>query len=143
MRDLRYQAPRLFGASISRTWDAQRPLLAIPFGDVHALDRPGLIRSISEFCRQFVQPLVASQLLDVVETLAVDPGHAAISQAADQGPLQRRLGDTPCRTGRKTGSPASSSLWCATPSATSRPSLEVVGACQSPGCLSLRALALN
>ena len=51
-------------------------------------DRPGLIRLVSEFFRQFVQPPVASQLLDVVEALAVDPGHAAISQAADKGPLQ-------------------------------------------------------
>src|SRR5208283_2849631 len=50
---------------------------------------------------------------------------------------------TPCRTGRRTGSRASSSLWCATPSATSQPSVEVLGSCQSPGCLLLRALALN
>src|SRR5208337_3551700 len=53
------------------------------------------------------------------------------------------LGGTPCHTERKTGSRASSSLWCATPSATSQPLMEVLDACQSPGCLLLRALALN
>ena len=40
--------------------NAQRPLLAIPFGDVHASDRLGSIRSLPEFFRQFVQPPVAS-----------------------------------------------------------------------------------
>ena len=59
-----------------------------PFGYVHAFDRLGLVRALPEFFRQFVQPLVASRLLDVVETLAVNPRHAAIVQAADVGKRQ-------------------------------------------------------
>src|SRR5271157_321896 len=74
--------------TVSDARDAQRSLLAIRFRDEHTPHRLGLVRSVSEFFRQFVPPLVASQLLDVVEALAVDPWHATISQAADKGPLQ-------------------------------------------------------
>jgi hypothetical protein len=38
-----------------------------------------------------------------------------------RGPTPGCLDDTACRTGRRTGSRASSSLWCATPSVTSQP----------------------
>jgi hypothetical protein len=46
--------------TISDARNAQRPLLAIPIGDVHAPHRLALIRSLSEFFRQFVQALVPS-----------------------------------------------------------------------------------
>src|SRR5262249_30710876 len=38
--------------------DAQRPLLAIRFGDVHTPDRLGTVRPLLEVVRQFVQPPV-------------------------------------------------------------------------------------
>src|SRR5208337_3513520 len=62
--------------------------LAISFRDKHAPDRPGTIRSVPEFFRQFVQPLVSSVRLDVREALAVNPRRAAIIATAHEGPLQ-------------------------------------------------------
>ena len=47
-----------------------------------------MIRLLSEFFRQFVQPSVNAILLDVVETLAVDPWHAAVSPTALIGEAQ-------------------------------------------------------
>jgi hypothetical protein len=68
--------------------NAQRPLLAIRFGDGHAPDRLGSIRSRSEFFRQRVQPTVLAVRLDVRERLAIDPRRAAVEPAARQGPRQ-------------------------------------------------------
>ena len=68
--------------------NAQRPLLAIRFGDVHASDRLGSVRLVPEFFRQFVQPPVHAVRLDVREGLAVDPRCAAVGTAAGVGEPQ-------------------------------------------------------
>ena len=60
--------------------NAQRPLLAIRFRDVHAPDRLRLIRSLPEFFRQFVQPPVPPDASMSVERLAVDPRRAAVGR---------------------------------------------------------------
>ncbi len=66
----------------------ERPELAVPFGDEHASDRSGTIRSTPELFRQFVQPPVSSIRLDVRKALAVDSRRPAIIAAADESPLQ-------------------------------------------------------
>ena len=68
--------------------NSQRSELAITFRDEHASDRPGTIRSVLEFLRQFVQPPVSAVRLDVRKALAVDSRCPAIIAAADEGPLQ-------------------------------------------------------
>jgi hypothetical protein len=68
--------------------NSERPELAVPFGDEHASDRPGAIRSVPELFRQFVQPLVSSVRLDVRETLAVDTRRTVVLTTADECPLQ-------------------------------------------------------
>ena len=97
------------------------------FRDVHTPDRLGLIRALPEFFRQFVQPPVPSRTPRCPRTSGRPPRAAAVVQAAAHRQMPGRLFGTPCRTGRRTGSRASSSLWCATPSATSQPLLEVLG----------------
>jgi site-specific DNA recombinase len=68
--------------------NAQRPLLAIRFRDVHASDRLRIVGSFLEVLRQFVQPPVQAVGFDVLERLAVDPRRAAVGAAADVGPFQ-------------------------------------------------------
>ena len=101
--------------------NSERPELAITFRYEHASDRSGTIRLVPEFFRQFVQPPFFSIRLDVRKALAVDPRCAAISKATDEGPLQDVSAVQLVVQARRTGSRASSSLWCAAPSVTSQP----------------------
>jgi site-specific DNA recombinase len=71
------QERRLHDAVLDR-WNAQRPLLAVRFGNVHTTHRLRLVRLGPEFFRQFFQPLRLAVLLDVRKRLVVYARLAAI-----------------------------------------------------------------
>jgi hypothetical protein len=68
--------------------DAQRPWLAIRFGDENTTHGLRLIRLLPQLVRQFVQPPINAILLDVRERLAIDPRRTTVGAAAVEGEAQ-------------------------------------------------------
>ena len=85
-RSTRPSLIRLATDFLSSAWGIEAKLARLAvLGDVYPSDRLGLVRSLAQFLRQFVQPLFFAVRLDHREGYPVDAFHATVDTAAMVG----------------------------------------------------------